>query len=160
KFGVSVTAEARSCLCDIWPTIQRDQESLFVMSSFGQPWLSWHHGSHVLLAGTNEGDMWMWLVPQGNARTFPSYGMPSQCGAFFPDGKRAISGYEDGSVRVFDLKSGELKHQFSDGLSHSALVTSISVHQDNTLAISGSADGTAKLYNTISGKMNCCEDTT
>lgn len=122
-------------------------------------WLSWHHGSHVLLAGTAEGDMWMWLVPQGNARTFPSYGSASQCGAFFPDGKRAISGYEDGSIRIFDMKTGEMKHQFSDALAHSSPVTSISVHKDNTLAISGSVDGTAKLYNTLNGKvigtLNC-----
>ncbi|XP_064077565.1 angio-associated migratory cell protein-like, partial [Macrobrachium nipponense] len=122
-------------------------------------WLAWHHGSHVLLAGTMEGDLWMWLVPQGNARTFPSYGSTSQCGAFLPDGKRAVSGYDDGSVRVFDLKSGELKCQFSGGLAHSGQVTSISVHKDNALVMSGSSDGTAKLFNTVSGKvvgtLNC-----
>ena len=50
-------------------------------------WLNWHHASHVLLAGTNDGEMWMWLVPHGNTRTFPSYGSPSLCGAFLHDGE-------------------------------------------------------------------------
>ncbi|XP_068208590.1 angio-associated migratory cell protein [Palaemon carinicauda] len=122
-------------------------------------WLTWHHGSHVLLAGTMDGDLWMWLIPQGNARTFPSYGTSSQCGAFLPDGKRAISGYDDGSVRVFDLKSGEVKWQFTGGVAHTGHVTSLSVHKDNALAMTGSIDGTAKLFNTLSGKivgtLNC-----
>lgn len=50
-------------------------------------WLNWHHASHVLLAGTADGEMWMWLVPHGNTRTFPSYGSPSLCGAFLYDGE-------------------------------------------------------------------------
>lgn len=122
-------------------------------------WLTWHHASRVLLAGTAEGEMWMWLVPQGNARTFPSYGINSQCGALLQDGKRSVAGYEDGSLRVFDLKSGQLVQQFSDGLAHTAPIASLAVHKDNTLVISGSLDGTAKLYNTNTGKiigtLNC-----
>lgn len=53
-------------------------------------WLCWHHASHVLLAGTVDGEMWMWLVPQGNTRTFPSYGSASLCGAFLHDGNKKI----------------------------------------------------------------------
>ncbi|ROT84898.1 angio-associated migratory cell protein isoform X1 [Penaeus vannamei] len=122
-------------------------------------WLTWHHASNVLLAGTTEGELWMWLVPKGNARTFPSYGSASQCGALLYDGKRAVSGYEDGSVRVFDLKTGQQIGSLTDGLAHTSPVASIAAHKDNTMTISGSLDGTAILYNTISGKvvgtLNC-----
>ncbi|XP_066988710.1 angio-associated migratory cell protein [Macrobrachium rosenbergii] len=141
----------------VWKTT--DFSKIWEFETGDLSWLAWHHASHVLLAGTMEGDMWMWLVPQGNARTFPSYGTASQCGAFLPDGKRAVAGYDDGSVRVFDLKSGELKCHFSGGLAHSGQVTSISVHKDNALVLSGSSDCTAKLFNTVSGKvvgtLNC-----
>nr|XP_045605777.1 angio-associated migratory cell protein-like [Procambarus clarkii] len=116
-------------------------------------WLTWHHASHVLLAGTVDGETWMWLVPQGNARTFPSYGVTSQCGALLQDGKRSVTGYEDGSLRVFDLKTGQLLHELSGGLAHDAPITSLDVHKDNTLVISGSMDGTAKLYNANNGKL-------
>lgn len=116
-------------------------------------WLTWHHGSHVLLAGTSEGEVWMWLVPQGNTRTFPSYGSASQFGTLLQDGKRSAVGYEDGSLRVFDLKTGQVLQHFSDGLAHSAPVTSLAVHKDNTLLISGCLDGTAKLFNVNNGKF-------
>lgn len=56
-------------------------------------WLSWHHASHVLLAGTVDGEMWMWLVPQGNTRTFPSYGSASLCGTFLHDGKQKLNAH-------------------------------------------------------------------
>ncbi|XP_042203261.1 angio-associated migratory cell protein-like isoform X2 [Homarus americanus] len=116
-------------------------------------WLTWHHASHVLLVGTADGEMWMWLIPQGNARTFPSYGVASQCGALLPDGKRSVAGYEDGSVRVFDLKTGQLVQHFKDGQANTASIASIAVHKDNTLILAGSFNGTAKLYNANSGKL-------
>lgn len=69
-------------------------------------------------------------------------------------GKRSVVGYEDGSLRVFDLKTGQMLQQLSDGLAHSAPVASLAVHKDNTLLISGSLDGTAKLYNVNNGKVS------
>lgn len=64
-----------------------------------------------------------------------------------------MSGYEDGSVRVFDLKTGQQIGSLTDGLAHTSPVASIAAHKDNTMTISGSLDGTAILYNTISGKV-------
>ena len=40
--------------------------------------------------------------------TFPSYGSANQCGVILNNGKRFVAGYEDGSVRVFDLKTGQV----------------------------------------------------
>lgn len=116
-------------------------------------WLSWHHASHVLLAGTVDGEMWMWLVPQGNTRTFPSYGSASLCGTFLHDGKRAVAGYEDGCVRVFDLKNGQLLHQVTDDSEDVSPVINLAVQKDDALIIIGSTDGKAKLFNTNNGKL-------
>lgn len=122
-------------------------------------WMKWHHASNVLLAGTNDGEMWMWLIPQGNTRTFPNYGVPTSCGDLMKDGKRAVLGYEDGSVRVFDLKSTELTFQFSDGLAQESAITSLATHENNTLIMAGSLDGFARIYNANSckvvGTLNC-----
>ncbi|KAK3874298.1 hypothetical protein Pcinc_020764 [Petrolisthes cinctipes] len=122
-------------------------------------WMLWHHASHVLLAGTGKGEMWMWLVPHGNTRTFPSYGSSSTCGAFMRDGKRAVSGYEDGSVRVFDLKSGQSVQQWIPEEAKSVPVVSLDTHKDNNLIITGSYDGSARLLNVNNGKvvgnLNC-----
>ncbi|CAL4098661.1 unnamed protein product [Meganyctiphanes norvegica] len=122
-------------------------------------WMKWHHASNVLLSGTNEGELWMWLIPQGNTRTFPNYGVATNNGGLMKDGKRAVLGYDDGSVRVFDLKTTELAHQFSAGLAQDSAITSLATHENNTLIIAGSLDGSARIYNANNGKvvgtLNC-----
>ncbi|KAG0695345.1 Angio-associated migratory cell protein [Chionoecetes opilio] len=69
-------------------------------------------------------------------------------------GKRAVAGYEDGSVRVFDLKSGQMVHQVTDD-SEGAVspVINVAVQKDDALVIFGSTDGKAKLFNTYNGKL-------
>ena len=43
-----------------------------------------------------------------NALYYPSYGSANQYGVILNNGKRCVAGYEDGSVRVFDLKTGQV----------------------------------------------------
>lgn len=50
-------------------------------------WLEWHTEAHVLLAGTVDGNVWMWKIPSGDCKTFQSHGCRSTCGAFMKDGK-------------------------------------------------------------------------
>lgn len=135
----------------VWEVASSSKIWEFEVGDLG--WLSWHHASHVLLAGTADGEMWMWLVPHGNTRTFPSYGSPSLCGAFLYDGKRAVAGYEDGSIRMFDLKSGQMLHQVSDDSQDVSPVINVVVQKDDALVIFGSTDGKAKLFNTSNGKL-------
>ncbi|KAK7507275.1 hypothetical protein BaRGS_00001210 [Batillaria attramentaria] len=73
-------------------------------------WLQWHHAAHVLVAGTQDGEVWMWKIPSGDCKTFQSHGAPSQCGRIMPDGKSACVGYGDGVVKLWDLKAGKPQH--------------------------------------------------
>ena len=41
----------------------------------------------MLLAGTATGDVWMWLIPNGDCKVMPGQGVPSTCGACLSDGK-------------------------------------------------------------------------
>lgn len=68
-------------------------------------------------------------------------------------GKRAVAGYEDGCVRVFDLKNGQLLYQVTDDSEDVSPVINIAVQKDDALAIFGSTDGRAKLFNTSNGKV-------
>lgn len=74
-------------------------------------WLLWHPvADNVLLAGTKTGEAWMWKLSQTNpqCKTFQSYGSENICAKIFNDGKRITMGYEDGSVRIWDLKDANV----------------------------------------------------
>ncbi|HXU71449.1 MAG TPA: protein kinase [Polyangia bacterium] len=61
---------------------------------------------------------------------------------FLPDGKRLVSGAEDGVVRVWDVASGESIPL----VGHAAEITSVDVSPDGTLVATGSADKSVRLW--------------
>lgn len=51
-------------------------------------WLEWHPCAPVLLAGTDDGSVWMWKIPGGDCKTFQSPGSQATSGKVLPDGER------------------------------------------------------------------------
>lgn len=66
-----------------------------------------------------------------------------------PDGRSAISAGADGTLKLWDLISGELLHEFSG---HEGAVNAIAVNGDGTRFISASTDGTLRLWDIESGE--------
>ena len=95
----------------------------------------------------------MWKIPSGDCKTFLGHSMKTTCGALMKDGRRVVLGYEDGVVKVWDLKEGNPLVSVAQPQGHSASVTSLAAHNDNVLLLSGSEDSTAKLMNTNTGKV-------
>lgn len=95
----------------------------------------------------------MWKIPSGDCKTFQGHSMKTTCGALLKDGRRVAMGYEDGVVKVLDLKEGNPLVSVAPPQGHSAAVTSLAVCEDNVLLLSGSVDSTAKLVNTNTGKV-------
>ncbi|PFX28860.1 Angio-associated migratory cell protein [Stylophora pistillata] len=116
-------------------------------------WLEWHNEANVLLAGTADGNVWMWKIPGSYCKTFQGHGCRSTCGIFMKDGKRASVGYEDGTLKLWDLRQGMHTFHLSDGTAHQGSVTCIDGHRDNVLVATGSEDSTVKIVNTNSGKV-------
>jgi len=62
------------------------------------------------------------------------------------DGQFALSGSWDGTLRLWDLTSGQTTRRF---VGHTKDVLSVAFSADNRQIVSGSRDGTIKLWNTL-----------
>ncbi len=67
--------------------------------------------------------------------------------AFSPDGQRLAAAVWDGTVRVWDIKSGKLLHTFR----HDDRATCVAFHPDGRQLASGSCDNTAKIWDLETG---------
>ncbi|KAL9957954.1 hypothetical protein ACROYT_G034913 [Oculina patagonica] len=140
-----------SGLITVWDVAT--QKEVWNFETTDLEWLEWHHEANVLLAGTADGNVWMWKIPSGDCKTFQSHGCRSTCGVFMKDGKRASVGYEDGTLKVWDLRQGMHTFHLSDGTAHQGSITCIDAHRDNVLVATGSEDSTVKVVNTNGGKV-------
>jgi hypothetical protein len=74
-----------------------------------------------------------------------------------PDGRRAVSGSGDNTLRVWDLESGECLRTLEG---HSSSVDSVGVTPDGRRAVSGSDDNTLRVWDLESGECLCVSSST
>ncbi|KAI2663982.1 Angio-associated migratory cell protein [Labeo rohita] len=142
-----------SGLIKVWKVESKEEIWSFEVGDL--EWLEWHPCAPVLLAGTADGNVWMWKVPSGECKTFQGPNCQATRGKILPDGKRAIVGYEDGSLRLWDLKQGNAIYVIKGHDGHQGALTSLMCNKEGTLVLTGSVDGQAKLINTSTGKVLC-----
>ena len=70
--------------------------------------------------------------------------------AFSHDGKRVVSGSDDGTVRLWDAETGEaIGEPFQ---SHDGPVSSVAFSHDSKRVVSGSSDGTVRVWDAETGE--------
>ncbi|XP_076243626.1 angio-associated migratory cell protein [Calliopsis andreniformis] len=116
-------------------------------------WMKWHTAANILLAGSVDGEIYMWKVPEGDCKVFQGYGCRAETGALFPDGKRIAVGYEDGIIRIIDLKTTSVLSIISSPLGHSSTITNLDCHSDNNLVLSAAIDGKTIISTANTGKI-------
>lgn len=48
--------------------------------------MRWHHYANILLAGSVQGEIHMWQLPENNYKVFQGYGERAEVSVIFPDG--------------------------------------------------------------------------
>jgi WD40 repeat protein/serine/threonine protein kinase len=82
-------------------------------------------------------------APVGELRRFTRHTGPVRSVAFFPGNQTALSGGDDGTVRLWDVGTGEERHRFEG---HQGTVHCVALSPDGRTAISGGDDGIVRLW--------------
>lgn len=92
------------------------------------------------------------LTPAGGplVRTFEGHDNPVFSVAFSPDGKTALSGAEDNTLKLWNLDTGKVIHTLED---HDRPVQSVAFGPNGKTALSGAWDNTLKLWSLDTGKV-------
>lgn len=116
-------------------------------------WMQWHSAASVLLAGSVQGEIYMWKVPDGDCKILPGSGSGVETATLLPDGKRLAVGYEDGAIRIVDLKSNSVLFTIAQNFGHTKTVIALDCYIDNNLIISAAVDGKTIISSSQTGKV-------
>jgi RNA polymerase sigma factor (sigma-70 family) len=83
-------------------------------------------------------------------RSFTGHGDFVRSVSFSPDGKRALSGSYDETMRLWDVETGKEICRFTG---HKGEITSVSFSRDGKLALSGGTDRIVRLWEVQTGKV-------
>lgn len=132
-----------------------DGKSIWEYECSDIEWCKWHKSAHVLFAGTSSGDVYMWKIPSGDCRIYASHGNKTTCASVTPNGKEIVVGYEDGSIKKWDLKAVTcIFHHKPDQGDPILCLDVLSVGQKNgNLIAYGTLNGIITLLNLHNGKQ-------
>ena len=105
---------------------------------------------NILASGSQNGSIFFWNLITGEGQDVISGdAFPAVISlATFPERMLLATGRSDNIIRVWSLSDGNLKHIFNG---HEDDITSLTFKSDGNMLISGSADGSVKMWDTSIG---------
>ncbi|VAH26944.1 unnamed protein product [Triticum turgidum subsp. durum] len=140
---------------NVWDTATRTlQGTLEGSSGSGFEWLRWHPRGHLIIAGSEDCNVWMWNADH-NAflNTFAGHSSTVTCGDFTPDGKLICSGSDDATLRIWDPKSAQCRHVVRGHGYHTQGLTCLAITPDSQSIVSGSEDNSVHIVSINSGQV-------
>jgi WD40 repeat protein len=118
--------------------------------------IEWHPMAHVLFSSTCDGNFLMFKVPSESSEVKVMYAGDNaalSCFSLLKDGKRAVCCYNNGNVRIWDLKTTQAAFNISKA--HQGDILTVDINSDGHLAASGGVDLKIVVINTTNGKILC-----
>ena len=106
-------------------------------------------GEVMVAAASDERSVEVWSIPARTRRaTIRATGTQPLSSTISPDGGTIVTGDEEGTVRVWDVRSRRRTHQLTG---HTGPVNAVAWIEGTRLVVSGSDDGTARLWDVDAG---------
>jgi ribosome assembly protein SQT1 len=136
--------------------VDKDYKKVWEFSMGDMSWMKWHRKSNVLIAGSDNGEIYIWRIPSGECKVLQGTGEKCEVGIFTKDDKRIAAGYSDGTFKLWDVKSSNVvltlspeKPSQAEGSADQEYdvdpITTIDVDNENQLIITGSTRGESKI---------------
>ena len=122
-----------------------DKKSVWDFDCGDLEWCEWHPKANVIFGGTADGDIYMWKIPSGDCKIFSTHGSKSTCNVLSASGKELFVGYEDGTVKLWDLRAGTVVFN-SEGNLEDPIIT-VAAQSTGKMYACGTDTGLIKLYN-------------
>ena len=147
--GRSAAATTARCGCGTWPPASSRPRSPATTAGCGR-WRSPRTGPGRSAAATTARCGCGTWPPASSRPSSPATTALVRSVAVTADGTRAVSGGHDGTVRVWDLATGQQQAALTG---HDGVVWSVAVTADGTRAVSGGDDGTVRVWDLATGQQ-------
>lgn len=77
-------------------------------------WMRWHKAANVLMAGSEDGEIYIFRLPTGDCKILAGNGVRCESGEVTDDGKKLLASYQNGSIKLWDIKSATVSMEISD----------------------------------------------
>ena len=99
-------------------------------------WIDWHPKGPAFSFGTSEGAVWVYMATNIKKNfNFYSHTESCTCGMFLEEGKKLISGGEDASVRIYELKEKKIEYSIKGKKFIQNPITCIDVCKSRAIAV-------------------------
>lgn len=106
-------------------------------------WMRWHKAANVLITGSEDGEIYVFRLPAGDCKILPGSGVRCESGEVTGDGKKLFASYNNGTVKLWDIKSSTVLMETNEHnpMVHQEGSTTVACDKESPLYMSGDENG-------------------